>query len=310
MREKDDLYKRISKIQEFDQKIEDIKDLLDLAEEEKDIEIFGVVESELNVLELDSQNLQLDILMSGEADDSDCFIEIHAGAGGLDAQDWAKMLERMYLRWIDLHGYTADCIECSYGEEVGIKSVIYHVKGKKVYGWIKKESGIHRLVRISPFDSSSRRHTSFASIAVYPVVDKNINIKLVDKDIRIDTYRASGAGGQHINKTDSAVRLTHKPTGIVVQCQNNRSQHRNKAKAIDILKSRIYEQELKKREAESLLNYESKTDIGWGHQIRSYVLHPYQIVKDLRTNIERVDVQNVLDGDLDDFLKGSLLLVK
>ncbi len=306
MREKDHLASALQEVKAFDQKVCDAEELLELAEQEKDQETIQEVEQELATLLSKGGRLRLESLLSGEADGNDCFIEIHAGAGGTEAQDWAEMLQRMYLRWIEAHGYKAECLESSGGEEAGIKSVTYQVKGLRAYGWMKTESGVHRLVRISPFDSSSRRHTSFASVWVYPVIDDNIDIEVQDKDLRVDTYRASGAGGQHINKTDSAVRLTHLPTGIVVQCQNDRSQHRNRAQAMDMLKARIYEQELQKREEEAQEQRAAKTDIGWGHQIRSYVLHPYQMVKDLRTSVEKGNAQGVLDGDLDDFLEAAL----
>ncbi len=249
---------------------------------------------------------QLESLLSGEADGNDCYLEVNAGAGGTEAQDWAEMLVRMYVRWAEAHGYKLDWLEESPGEEAGIKSTTLTVKGSNAYGWLKTESGVHRLVRISPFDSQARRHTSFASVWVSPVVDDNIDIAVEDKDLRIDTYRASGAGGQHVNRTDSAVRITHMPTGIVVQCQNDRSQHRNRAQAMAMLKAKLYEAELKKREAEAQALADEKTDIGWGHQIRSYVLQPYQMVKDLRTGVEKGNAQGVLDGDLDPFLEAAL----
>ena len=306
MREKDHLSTSLEKVKTFDQKVQDAEELLELAELEEDAETIQEVEAEIAALQKYGERLRLESLLSGEADGNDCFIEIHAGAGGTEAQDWAEMLQRMYLRWIEAHGYKAECLESSAGEEAGIKSATYQVKGLRAYGWLKTESGVHRLVRISPFDSSARRHTSFASVWVYPVIDENIDIEVLDKDLRVDTYRASGAGGQHVNKTDSAVRLTHIPTGIVVQCQNDRSQHRNRAQAMDMLKARLYEQELQKREAEAQAQHAAKTDIGWGHQIRSYVLHPYQMVKDLRTSVEKGNAQGVLDGDLDDFLEAAL----
>ena len=244
--------------------------------------------------------------MSGEADANDCYVEIHAGAGGTEAQDWAEMLLRMYTRWAEGHGHKVDWLEESSGEEAGIKSATIQVKGHNAYGWLKTESGVHRLVRISPYDSQSRRHTSFASAWVYPVIDDSIEVEIIDKDLRVDTYRASGAGGQHVNKTDSAVRMTHLPTGIVVQCQNDRSQHKNRAQAMAMLRARLYEHELKKREAEAQAVAESKSEIGWGHQIRSYVLQPYQLVKDLRTGVEIGNPQGVLDGGIDKFLEAAL----
>jgi len=249
---------------------------------------------------------QLESMLSGEADGNSAYLEVHAGAGGTESQDWAEMLLRMYSRWADQRGYKTELIEESAGEEAGIKSATLHVKGEDAYGWMKTESGVHRLVRISPYDSNARRHTSFASIWVYPEVDDNIDIEVADKDLRVDTYRASGAGGQHVNRTDSAIRITHEPTGIVVQCQKERSQHKNRATAMSMLKARLYERELQIREAERSAIEEVKTDIGWGHQIRSYVLHPYQMVKDVRTGVEKGDAQRVLDGDIDAFLEASL----
>ena len=251
-------------------------------------------------------SLELETLLSGEADGNDCFLEVHAGAGGTESQDWAQMLTRMYLRWTEASGYKVEWIEESPGEEAGIKSATLRVNGPNAYGWLKTETGVHRLVRISPFDASARRHTSFASVGVYPVIDDEIDIVIEDKDLRVDTYRASGAGGQHVNRTDSAVRLTHISTGIVVQCQNDRSQHKNRSAAMKMLKSRLYEVEIERRDAEKQAVHDSKTDIGWGHQIRSYVLHPYQMVKDLRTGIEKGNAAGVLDGDLDDFMAAAL----
>ncbi len=245
-------------------------------------------------------------MLSGEADGNDSYIEIHAGAGGTESQDWAEMLMRMYARWAERKGYKTEILEYHGGEEAGIKSVTMMFKGPNAYGWLKTESGVHRLVRISPFDSNARRHTSFASAWVYPVVDDSINIDINESDVRVDTYRASGAGGQHINTTDSAVRLTHEPSGIVVQCQNERSQHKNRATAWSMLRARLYEAELERREAEASAEAASKTDIGWGHQIRSYVLQPYQLVKDLRTGVESTSPKDVLDGDLDQFMEASL----
>jgi peptide chain release factor 2 len=245
-------------------------------------------------------------LFSGEVDANDCFMEFHAGAGGTESQDWAEMLLRMYLRWSELHKFTTEIIDEVAGEEAGIKSTTIKICGHNAYGWAKTESGVHRLVRISPFDSNARRHTSFASVWVYPMIDDTIEIEIDEKDLRIDTFRASGAGGQHINKTDSAIRITHLPTNIVVQCQNSRSQHRNRAEAYKMLRARLYELELQKQEAEKNAANASKTEIGWGHQIRSYVLHPYQMVKDLRTNYETSNTAGVLDGDIDGFINASL----
>ena len=260
----------------------------------------------LRELHARSSRIELETLLSGEADGNDSFIEINAGAGGTESQDWAEMLLRMYTRWAEAHGHTVEFIEESPGEEAGIKSATIRVKGENAYGWLRTESGVHRLVRISPFDSSARRHTSFASAWVYPVVDDSIDIEIADKDLRVDTYRASGAGGQHINKTDSAIRITHQPTGIVVQCQNQRSQHKNRASAMSMLRARLYELELQKRHEEQQAAEASKTDIGWGHQIRSYVLQPYQMVKDLRTGVETSNTSAVLDGDIDAFISAAL----
>ena len=244
--------------------------------------------------------------LSGEADPNSCFLEVHSGAGGVEAQDWAEMIVRMYTRWCEKKKFNFEILEENSGEEAGIKSLTLKIDGDYAYGWLKKESGIHRLVRISPFDSNSRRHTSFASVWIYPVIDEKIEVNLNEKDLRIDTYRASGAGGQHVNKTDSAVRITHLPTKIVVQCQNNRSQHRNKATALSMLKARIYEMELQKKEAEQQLKNQSKLEIGWGRQIRSYVMHPYKMVKDLRNNTEISNCNSVLDGNIDIFLEAAL----
>ena len=246
--------------------------------------------------------------MNGEADTNNAFLEIHAGAGGTESQDWAEMLQRMYLRWSEDKNFTVNLLQESRGEEVGIKSSTIKIKGEYAYGWLKKESGIHRLVRISPFDSNKRRHTSFSSIWVYPEIDDKINIEINEADLRVDTYRASGAGGQHVNTTDSAVRITHFPTGIIVQCQNDRSQHKNKSNAMSMLKSKIYESELSKKKDEEKKNNSEKKEIGWGNQIRSYVLHPYKMIKDLRTNHESSNVNDILDGKIDEFLEKSLTL--
>tara|TARA_B110000196_G_scaffold316982_1_gene329289 strand:- start:250 stop:990 length:741 start_codon:yes stop_codon:yes gene_type:complete len=246
--------------------------------------------------------------MNGEADTNNAFLEIHAGAGGTESQDWAEMLQRMYLRWSEDKNFTVNLLQESRGEEAGIKSSTIKIKGEYAYGWLKKESGIHRLVRISPFDSNKRRHTSFSSIWVYPEIDDKINIEINEADLRVDTYRASGAGGQHVNTTDSAVRITHIPTGIIVQCQNDRSQHKNKSNAMSMLKSKIYESELSKKKDEEKKTNSEKKEIGWGNQIRSYVLHPYKMIKDLRTNHESSNVNDILDGKVDEFLEKSLTL--
>lgn len=306
MREKNRLERQINLIKDMQAEMDDCVALIELGIAEGDDDVVAEAEAVLTKLVTEADKRQLESLLSGEADANDCFLEIHAGAGGTEAQDWAQMLVRMYGRWCEQRGYKVHLIEESAGEEAGIKSVTMRIDGENAYGWLKTESGVHRLVRISPYDSSARRHTSFASAWVYPVVDDNIEIEVEDKDLRIDTYRASGAGGQHVNKTDSAIRITHLPTNIVVQCQNDRSQHRNRATAFNMLKARLYELELQKREEAASDAAASKTDIGWGNQIRSYVLHPYQMVKDLRTNVEKGNAQGVLDGDLDSFIEASL----
>jgi peptide chain release factor 2 len=263
-------------------------------------------EDQLRALRDEAARRELESLLSGEADANDCYLEINAGAGGTEAQDWARMMQRMYVRWAEAHGYSVDYVEESEGEEAGIKSCTLQVKGPNAYGWLKTESGVHRLVRISPFDSQARRQTSFASVYVSPVIDDSIEVEIEDKDLRIDTYRASGAGGQHVNRTDSAVRIVHNPTGVVVQCQNDRSQHKNRAQAMTMLRAKLYELELQKRREQAAATEAGKSDIGWGHQIRSYVLHPYKMVKDLRTGVETGNAQAVLDGELDPFLEASL----
>ncbi len=282
-------------------------DLIELGESENDESIIKESMTALKDIQKNAKRLEIQGMFSGEADANDCFIEIHPGAGGTESCDWASMLERMYLRWAESAGFKSELVEEQAGDEAGIKSATIKVSGINAYGWAKTESGVHRLVRISPFDSNSRRHTSFASIWVYPIVDDNIEIEILDKDLRVDTFRASGAGGQHVNKTDSAIRITHIPTNIVVQCQNSRSQHQNRAEAMKMLRSRLYEQEIQKREVAAEKAQASKTDIGWGNQIRSYVLHPYQMVKDLRTGVETSNTTAVLDGDLEQFMSAALL---
>ncbi len=306
MRERTHLEQSLKDFHAVEIELEDGLTLAELGEAEDDEASVQEAQALLQALSARAAKMQLASLLSGEADANDCYLEVNAGAGGTEAQDWAQMLLRMYVRWAEAHGYKIDWLEESPGEEAGIKSSSIQVKGPNAYGWLKTESGVHRLVRISPFDSQARRHTSFASVWVYPVIDDSIEIEVLDKDLRVDTYRASGAGGQHVNKTDSAVRMTHVPTGIVVQCQNDRSQHKNRAQAMAMLKARLYEHELQKREAEAQAEAEAKTDIGWGHQIRSYVLQPYQMVKDLRTAVEKGNAQGVLDGDIDAFLEASL----
>ncbi|MCH2554083.1 MAG: peptide chain release factor 2 [SAR116 cluster bacterium] len=306
MREKNRLQRQVTMITDLQTELDDAAGLIELGEMEGDADVVAEAEEVIASLLTITEKRQLESLLSGEADGNDCFLEVHAGAGGTEAQDWASMLVRMYSRWCERRGFKLEMIEESAGEEAGVKSVTMRVEGDNAYGWLKTESGVHRLVRISPYDSSARRHTSFASAWVYPVVDDNIESEVEDKDLRVDTYRASGAGGQHVNKTDSAIRITHIPTNIVVQCQNDRSQHRNRATAMNMLKARLYEQELQKREQAANDAASAKTDIGWGNQIRSYVLHPYQMVKDLRSNIEKGYAGCVLDGDLDDFVEASL----
>ena len=305
-KEKNYLEKSITSILSLETEIFDVEELLKIGLQEKD-EII-VKEAEENIVELLEicEKKQLESLLSGEADANDCYIEIHPGAGGTEAQDWANMLSRMYQRWAENKNFKKEILEETNGEEAGIKSITMRFNGYNAYGWTKTESGIHRLVRISPFDSASRRHTSFASVWVYPVVDDKIDIQVEEKDLRVDTYRSSGAGGQHVNTTDSAVRITHLPSGIAVQCQSDRSQHRNRASAMNMLKARLYERELQKREEEAGAISSEKTEIGWGNQIRSYVLHPYHMVKDLRTNVEKGNTQSVLDGEIDLFIEAAL----
>jgi peptide chain release factor 2 len=306
MRERNRLDAGVTAVRTLERELTDVRELAEIAEGEGDEELLAEARDALETLKARAAQAELEALLSGEADANSCFVEIHAGAGGTESQDWAAMLQRMYLRWAQARGFTTEMIEEHPGEEAGIKSATIRVGGENAYGWLKTESGVHRLVRISPFDSSARRHTSFASVWVYPEIDDKIVVEIDEKDVRVDTYRASGAGGQHVNKTDSAVRLTHGPTGIVVQSQKERSQHKNRAQAWDMLRARIYEMELQKREAAAQAVEDSKTEIGWGRQIRSYVLQPYQMVKDLRTDVETSDTQGVLDGDLDAFMAAAL----
>jgi len=306
MRERTHLQSSMDGYKALERELDDALTLAELGEMEGDSATVDEAEKLIKDLKAKAGQRELESLLSGEADQNDCYLEVHAGAGGTEAQDWAQILLRMYTRWAEKHGYKVEWLEESAGEEAGLKSSTIEIKGLNAYGWLKSESGVHRLVRISPFDSNARRHTSFSSIWVYPVIDDNINIEILDKDLRIDTFRASGAGGQHINKTDSAIRITHEPTGIVVSCQADRSQHRNRAMAMDMLKARMYERELRIREEKAQAVADAKTDIGWGHQIRSYVLQPYQMIKDLRTGAETSDSQGVLDGDIDLFLSASL----
>ena len=291
-------------------KLNDFNDLYELASEEDNQIVEKEILQNIKDLRILVKKNEIKCFLSNEADSLDCYIEIHAGAGGTESQDWADMLRRMYLKWSDQKNFKSDLISEHKGDEAGIKSSTIKIEGDYVFGWLKKESGIHRLVRISPFDSGARRHTSFASIWVYPIVDENINIEIIEKDLRIDTYRSSGAGGQHVNTTDSAVRITHIPSKIVVQCQNERSQHKNKETCMNMLKARLYDYEMKKKEQKDQNTEASKSEIGWGHQIRSYVLQPYRLVKDNRTNFESTSPDKVLDGEIDNFLEQSLYQVK
>ena len=306
MRERTQVSQAVEAVRRIEAGVRDNIEFLELAESEGDTEMIAESEAALNELMENAQRRRLESLLSGEADNNDAYLQVNAGAGGTEAQDWGEILARMYTRWAEQHEYTVEIVERSDGEEAGLKSCTLKIEGPQAYGWLKTETGVHRLVRISPFDSNARRHTSFASVAVSPVVDDDINIEVEEKDLRVDTYRSSGKGGQHVNTTDSAVRLTHLPTGIAVACQAGRSQHQNKAEALRLLKARLYEAELMKREEEAAREHGEKTDIGWGHQIRSYVLQPYQMIKDLRTGVETSNAQGVLDGDLDRFLEASL----
>ncbi len=306
MRERTGLDQKIGAVREIERDLADNLGLIEMGEAEGEASIVDEAQAALSVTRELSAKMELESLLSGEADANDCFLEVNAGAGGTEAQDWAEILLRMYTRWAERRSYKLTLIDESPGEEAGIKSTTIQVSGPNAYGWLKTESGVHRLVRISPFDSAARRHTSFSSVTVWPVIDDDIEVEINDKDLRVDTYRASGSGGQHINKTDSAVRITHIPTGIVVASQQERSQHQNRAKTMTMLKARLYELELRKREEEVAAFQGEKSEIGWGHQIRSYVMQPYQMVKDLRTGVEKGNAQGVLDGDIDDFLAASL----
>ena len=306
MRERQSLEDQIAAIRSLSAQLDDNIGLIELGEEEGDQSVIGEAEAAIRDLRAEIAARQIETMLSGEADKNDTYLEVHAGAGGTESQDWANMLLRMYTRWAERRKFKVEVLEMHDGEEAGIKSATLLIKGHNAYGWLKTESGVHRLVRISPYDSNARRHTSFASVWVYPVIDDTIEIEVSEADVRIDTYRASGSGGQHINTTDSAVRITHLATGIAVSCQQERSQHKNKAKAWEMLRSRLYEAELQKREEAANATEASKSDIGWGHQIRSYVLQPYQLVKDLRTGFESTNPQGVLDGDVDDFMEASL----
>jgi peptide chain release factor 2 len=306
MQERTALDDQLTALSRIEQELDDQVTLIELGEAERDQSVVAEAEAALRKLKTEVARRELEALLSGEADSNDCYLEVHAGAGGTESQDWASMLLRMYARWSDAHGFKVDYIEETEGEGAGIKSATIEVKGHNAYGWLKTENGVHRLVRISPFDSNARRHTSFASINVYPVVDDRIKIDINESDVRVDTMRSGGAGGQHVNKTESAIRLTHMPTNIVVVCQNDRSQHRNRAQAWQMLRAKLYELELKKREEKAAAEQAAKTDIGWGHQIRSYVLQPYQMVKDLRTGVATSNTGGVLDGDIDQFVEAAL----
>jgi peptide chain release factor 2 len=306
MRERDALDDQLKSIGRIEQDLDDQLMLIELGESEEDAGTVSEAEGALKSLKAEVARRELEALLSGEADTNDCYLEVHAGAGGTESQDWAGILLRMYVRWAEKKGYKVDWLEESEGEGAGIKSATVQIKGHNAYGWLKSENGVHRLVRISPFDANARRHTSFASVVVFPVLDDSIKIEIDEKDVRTDVMRSGGAGGQHVNKTESAVRLTHIPTNIVVKCQQDRSQHRNRAMAWDMLRAKLFEREVKKREAKAEAEQDAKTDIAWGHQIRSYVLQPYQMVKDLRTGVSTSDTSAVLDGDLDLFMQAAL----
>ncbi len=306
MQERTALDEQLTALSRIEQELDDQVTLIELGEAEKDQGVIAEAEAALRKLKTEVARRELEALLSGEADHNNSYLEVHAGAGGTESQDWAGMLLRMYTRWAEQHGFKVDFIEETQGEEAGIKSATVEIKGRDAYGWLKTENGVHRLVRISPFDANARRHTSFASVNVYPVVDDAIKIDINEADVRVDTLRSGGAGGQHVNKTESAIRLTHIPTNIVVFCQNDRSQHRNRAQAWQMLRAKLYEAELKKREEKAAADQAAKTDIGWGHQIRSYVLQPYQMVKDLRTGVSTSNTAAVLDGDIDQFTEAAL----
>ena len=306
MRERTLLASRMEGVRKLEGDVSDALELIELAEADGDAAMTAEATASLTALAEEAKRREIESLLSGEADGNDAYVEINAGAGGTEAQDWAEMLMRMYTRWAEQRGYKVQLMEESEGEQAGIKSATLQISGPTAYGWLKTEAGVHRLVRISPFDAAARRQTSFASVWVYPVVDDTIEIDIDPSDLKVDTFRASGAGGQHVNKTESAIRITHVPTGIVVACQTDRSQHRNRATAMGMLKARMYEQELQRREAVSAAQESAKTEIGWGHQIRSYVLAPYQLVKDLRTGVEKGNPEAVLGGALDEFMAAAL----
>jgi peptide chain release factor 2 len=306
MQERTALDEQLGALSRIEQELDDQVTLIELGEAENDQKVIAEAETALRKVKAEVVRRQLEALLSGEADANNAYLEVHAGAGGTESQDWAGMLLRMYTRWAEHRGFKVDFIEETQGEEAGIKSATVEIKGHNAYGWLKTEGGVHRLVRISPFDANARRHTSFASVQVYPVIDDRIKIDINEADVRVDTLRSGGAGGQHVNKTESAIRLTHIPTNIVVFCQNDRSQHRNRAQAWDMLRAKLYELEIKKREEKAAAAQAAKTDIGWGHQIRSYVLQPYQMVKDLRTGVATSNTGAVLDGDIDQFTEAAL----
>ena len=306
MRERNQLASQTEGLLALESEVADTLELISMADAEGDTGMVADGLANLRRSAEEAKRREIESLLSGEADSNDAYLEVNAGAGGTEAQDWAEMLMRMYTRWAEQHGHKVEMLEASEGEQAGIKSVTLRISGANAYGWLKTETGVHRLVRISPFDANARRQTSFASIWVYPVVDDTIEIEIRDADLKVDTFRASGAGGQHVNKTESAIRITHVPTGIIVACQTDRSQHRNRATAMQMLKAKMYEAELQRREAASAVVEANKSDIGWGHQIRSYVLAPYQLVKDLRTGVETGNPAAVLDGDLDGFMAASL----
>ncbi|MGD0103566.1 MAG: peptide chain release factor 2 [Rhodopila sp.] len=306
MRERNQIASAMEGVSKLEAEVADALELIEMAEAEGDAAMVGEAMASLRAAAEEAKRREIESLLSGEADANDCYVELNSGAGGTEAQDWAEMLMRMYMRWAEQHGYKVQLMEESEGEQAGIKSATLQISGPNAYGWLKTEGGVHRLVRISPFDANARRQTSFASVWVYPVVDDSIEIEINEADLKVDTYRASGAGGQHVNKTESAIRITHIPSGIIVACQTDRSQHRNRATAMAMLKARMYEAELQRREAVTAAQENAKTDIGWGHQIRNYVLAPYQLVKDLRTGVEKGNPDAVLDGDLDEFMAAAL----